>query len=43
MIHISDKLQIINFYDLDIYNLLEINNYNRNNIYEYLDKEKKEN
>ena len=41
MLHISDKCEIINFYDLDIYNLSNMNNIN--NIYEYLDKLKKEN
>ena len=41
MLHISDKCQLINFYDLDIYNLSNINN--DNNIYEYLDKQKKAN
>ena len=41
MIHISDSCEIINFYDLDIYNLSEISNIN--NIYQYLDNRKKEN
>ena len=41
MIHISESCQVINFYDLDIYNLSDIQN--STNIYDYLDKEKKEN
>ena len=42
MMHISEECQVINFYDLDIYNLIEINNCDRNNIYDYLDNKKKE-
>ena len=41
MIHISESCKVINFYDLDIYNLSDIQN--STNIYDYLDKEKKEN
>ena len=42
MMHISEECKVINFYDLDIYNLIEINNCDRNNIYDYLDNKKKE-
>ena len=40
MIHITESCEVLNFYDLDIYNLSDILNYNSNNIYEYLDKKK---
>ena len=43
MIHISESCEVINFYDLDIYNLTGFQACDKNNIYEYLDKEKKEN
>ena len=43
MIHLSESCEVINFYDLDIYNLTGFQTYDKNNIYEYLDKEKKEN
>ena len=39
MIHISESCKVINFYDLDIYNLSDIQN--STNIYDYLNKEKK--
>ena len=43
MIHITEYCEVLNFYDLDIYNLSDIQNCTDSNIYEYLDKKKKEN
>ena len=43
MIHITESCEVLNFYDLDIYNLSDIQNYTNNNIYEYLDKMKNAN
>ena len=43
MIHITESCEVLNFYDLDIYNLSNIQNCTNNNIYEYLDKKKNAN
>ena len=43
MIHITESCEVLNFYDLDIYNLSDIQNSTNNNIYEYLDKMKNAN
>ena len=43
MIHITESCEVLNFYDLDIYNLSDIQNSTNNNIYEYLDKKKNAN
>ena len=43
MIHITESCEVLNFYDLDIYNLSDIQNCTNNNIYEYLDKKKNAN
>ena len=43
MIHITESCEVLNFYDLDIYNLSDIQNCTNNNIYEYLDKMKNAN
>ena len=43
MVNISESCEVINFYDLDTYNLTDFQTCDKNNIYEYLDKEKKEN
>ena len=43
MIHITESCEVLNFYDLDIYNLSNIQNCTNNNIYEYLDKMKNAN
>ena len=43
MIHIIESCEVLNFYDLDIYNLSDIQNCTNNNIYEYLDKKKNAN
>ena len=43
MIHITESCEVLNFYDLDIYNLSDIQNCTGNNIYEYLDKKKVDN